>query len=139
MTRNDLLAFLRTQRLGVVTSLSGAGAPQAAVVGIAVTDELEIVFDTVRSSRKYANLQRDPRVALVIGRDDGITVQLEGEAREPSGPELRAYQEAYFQAFPDGRERLAWTGIVHLLVRPHWVRYSDFRTQPERIVEMDLS
>jgi pyridoxine/pyridoxamine 5'-phosphate oxidase len=51
----------------VQASVSPTGAPQAAVVGFAVTDALEIIFDTVATSRKYRNLRADPRVALVIG------------------------------------------------------------------------
>ncbi|WP_245313036.1 pyridoxamine 5'-phosphate oxidase family protein [Bradyrhizobium macuxiense] len=60
MTRAELLAFLRRHRLAVVSTVYD-GAPQAAVVGIAITDDLEIIFDTLTTSRKYRNLQADPR------------------------------------------------------------------------------
>ncbi|VIO80174.1 hypothetical protein [Bradyrhizobium ivorense] len=40
MTRAELLAFLRTHRLAVVSTIHH-GAPQAAVVGIGVADDLE--------------------------------------------------------------------------------------------------
>jgi hypothetical protein len=46
-----LLAFLRQHGLAVQTSVSKEGNPQAAVVGIAVTDRFEIVFDTLESTR----------------------------------------------------------------------------------------
>jgi hypothetical protein len=52
----DLLAFLRQHRVAVQASVSDAGGAQAAVVGIAVTDRFEIVFDTLSSSRKAQNL-----------------------------------------------------------------------------------
>ncbi len=42
------------------------GAPQSALVGIAITPELEIIFDLVEKSRKFANIARDPRVALRV-------------------------------------------------------------------------
>ena len=38
-----------------------------------MSDELEVVFDTVERTRKYRNLRVDPRIALVIGWDDEIT------------------------------------------------------------------
>ena len=85
MTPADLLTFVRRSKLAVVSTTSAAGAPQAAVVGIAVTDALEIVFDTLETSRKAVNLRRDPRIALVIGWDEEQTVQCEGIADEPAG------------------------------------------------------
>src|SRR4051812_21687538 len=53
MTRSDLLAVLRRYKLAVQASVHPDGRPQAAVVGYAVTEALEIVFDTVTTSRKY--------------------------------------------------------------------------------------
>lgn len=138
MTRDDLVAFLRQHRLAVQASTSVAGAPQAAVVGFAVTDALEIVFDTVDASRKYQNLRKNPRVALVIGWDEERTAQLEGMADFPQGRELERVRECYFEAFPDGRERLTWPGITHVRVRPDWARYSDFTKDPPEIVELSF-
>jgi pyridoxine/pyridoxamine 5'-phosphate oxidase len=135
MTRQELIEFLRLHRLAVEASIAASGAPQAAVVGVAVSDRLELVFDTVTSSRKFANLLRDPRVALVVGWDQERTAQIEGRVDFPSGVELERVREAYFAAYPDGRERLAWPGITHARVRPTWIRYSDFRQTPPEIVE----
>ena len=69
MTMNTagLLQFMRRYRLAVQASVSAMDAPQAAVVGFAVTDLFEIVFDTLDSSRKGQNLRRNNRIALVIG------------------------------------------------------------------------
>lgn len=128
MTRRELVAFLRRYTLAVQASVDADGGPQAAVVGFAVSDELEIVFDTVTTSRKHANLRRDPRCALVIGWADEITVQLEGVADEPSGSDLDRLKEVYFGPYPDGRERAKWPTIAYWRVRPTWIRYSDFNT-----------
>jgi len=64
-------------------------------------------------------------------------VQLEGIADEPTGTERDRILDAYFAAYPDGRDRLAWQGITHFRVRPTWARYSDFNN-PEETVEMQL-
>jgi hypothetical protein len=40
-------AYLRQQKLVVQSSIAADGAPQATLVGIAITDETELVFDTV--------------------------------------------------------------------------------------------
>ncbi|MEW2081516.1 pyridoxamine 5'-phosphate oxidase family protein [Streptomyces sp. NPDC005283] len=138
MKRDELMWFLRRYKLAVQATVTPDGAPQAAVVGFAVSDELEIVFDTVETTRKCLNLRADPRIALVIGWDDAITVQLEGVADFPTGPELERIQQCYFAAYPDGRDRLTWPGITHVRVRPTWVRYSDFTQDPPHIVELPL-
>jgi pyridoxine/pyridoxamine 5'-phosphate oxidase len=135
MTRDELLAFLRGQRLAVVATTSSAGAPQAAVVGIGVSDELEIVFDTLDSTRKAINLERDGRIALVIGWDDEQTVQIDGVADRPAGAQLEALRRVYFAAYPDGPSRLAWPGITYFRVCPTWIRYSDFRGPEAKVVE----
>lgn len=137
MTRAELLPFLQTHRLGVQSTVSPTGEPQAAVVGIGVTPELEIVFDTLDTTRKCRNLRADPRIALVIGWDEEITVQLQGIADEPTGAERDRILEAYFTAYPDGRDRLAWKGITHFRVRPTWIRYSDFNVGGE-IVDIQV-
>jgi len=135
MNRVELLGFLRQHRLGVLATVSPTGEPEAAVVGIAFTDRLETIFDTLDTTRKAVNLRRSPKIAFVIGWDHDITVQLEGIADEPKGAELERLKEAYFLVYPDGRERQAWKGITYFRVQPLWVRYSDF-TPPGKIIEI---
>ena len=138
MTPIELLAFLRGHSLAVQASVSPAVAPQAAVVGFAVTDRFELFFDTVDTTRKVQNLRRNPKVAFVIGgltSGDERTVQYEGVADEPVGAELAQLQEVYFKVFPDGPERKQWAGITYVRVRPTWIRYSDFNRAPPQILE----
>jgi len=135
-TKADLVAFIRAHKWGVVASTGPSGEAQAAVVGVAVTDDLEVVFDTLASTRKAANLRRDARIAVVIGWDEAQTVQLEGVADEPAGAELARIQAVYFAAFADGPSRLAWPGITYFRVRPRWLRTSDFRGAEPAIHEM---
>ena len=79
------------------------GAPELALVGFAMTQANEIVFDTLASSRKAVNIARRPAAALVVGWDDDITVQIEGDARRPEGDDLAMAKAAYFREWPDGR------------------------------------
>jgi hypothetical protein len=142
MTPERLLAFLREHRLAVEASVAVAGGPQAAVVGFAVSDEFEVVFDTLAATRKVPNLRNDGRIALVIGgleRGDERTVQYEGVADEPTDEMLDRSKALYFAVFPDGRVRQRWPGITYIRVRPTWVRYSDFGRDPPEIVEFDAA
>jgi general stress protein 26 len=140
MTRGELLAFMRGHRYAVQASVSSARAPQAAVVGIVVADDLSVFFDTLGSSRKVHNLRRNRRIALVIGGvsgNDERSVQFEGVADEPEGTELARLKELYFGSFPDGRERKTWPGITYVRARPTWIRFSDYGRNPALIVEFD--
>jgi uncharacterized pyridoxamine 5'-phosphate oxidase family protein len=137
VARGELYDFLRNHRLAVVSTTNPA-SPQAAVVGIAVTETLDIIFDTLSTSRKYANLSADPRVALVVWHD-AVTVQIEGAADLPDGAELDACKRVYFRAWPDGPERETWPDIAYVRVRPRWIRFSDFGQTPARIEELNLA
>jgi len=139
MTRSQLIQFVQRQRLGVVSSLAPDGAPQSAVVGIAISEAGELVFDTLGASRKARNLRRDPRASLVVWENER-TVQLDGLADEPTGAELDRLREVYFAAHPSGRERLAWPGLTHFRIVPTWGRFSDFEASDgPLIVELDLA
>jgi general stress protein 26 len=133
-----LLEFMRLHRLAVQASVSAEGVAQAAMIGVAVTDLFEIVFDTIQTTRKAQNLRQNPHIALVIGGwtpADERTVQYEGIADEPSGGELDRLKQVYYAAYPDGPIRASWPGLVYVRVRPTWVRYSDFNQDPPEIVE----
>lgn len=134
-SRASLHAFITAQRHGVVSTNAPSGAPESAVVGFAATLALELVFDTLDTTRKIANIRRDPNVSAVIGWEDAGTVQYEGVADEPTGEDLERVRSVYFEAFPDGPERLKWKGITYVRIRPSWIRFTSY-TEPERNTEM---
>jgi general stress protein 26 len=129
---------MSVQRLAVLTTADAAGRPEAALMGFAVTPELEIIFDTVKTSRKYPNLKKNPRVAWVIGCTTEVSVQYEGVAQELEGAELAYYKKLYFAAFPDGPARENWPGITYFVVRPKWIRYCDYNPGTRRIEEQEF-
>jgi len=139
MERAALQAFMAKSRYGVVSSTAGDGSSQSALVGIAITPELEIIFDTVKSSRKYPNLIARPRCSFVVGWDGEQTIQFEGVAVEPTGEDLKHYQEIYFAAWSEGRAHMSWPGITYLVVQPRWIRYSDYDQSPPIIEEMTIA
>ena len=107
-------------------------------MGFAISDEFEIISDTLDSTRKVANLHQNPRVAFVIGGllpGDQRTAQYGRVADEPSGAELGRLTDIYYRVHPDGRARRSWAGLIYLRVRPTWIRYSDYNVDPPQIVE----
>ncbi len=138
MNVNEAYEFMKEESLAVLATASEDGRPEAALMGFAVTPDLEIIFDTVKSSRKYPNLKRNPRVAWVVGCTAEITVQYEGMAEELEGEELAKYKKIYFAKFPDGPARESWRGITYFVVRPKWVRYCDYDPKERRIEEKEF-
>ena len=61
----DLLRYMRSTNLGVISTVSSQGTPEAALVGIATADDHRVIFDTTTATRKHANLMHSPAVALV--------------------------------------------------------------------------
>ena len=139
LTPTQLLSYMRAQPWAIEASVTPQGAPQAAVVGVAVTDRLELLFDTVTQSRKHQNLVKNPRVAFVIGWEHERTVQYEGIAEIPTEAELPDVQAYYFDRFPDGPTRQTWPGLVYWRVRPTWIRYSNLNVNPPIIQEWDAA
>jgi len=126
LDKSMLCTFVRARGLGVVSTVSPQGAPEAALVNLAVSDELELVFYALETTRKAANLRREPRLAAVIGWDGPETLQYEGIADEPREPELDALKQLYAQARPDAALQMAWPGLTWFRVRPAWIRFSNY-------------
>jgi hypothetical protein len=47
MNLQEVFRFMDSERLGVLTTATNSGRPEAALMGFAVTPALEIIFDTV--------------------------------------------------------------------------------------------
>jgi PPOX class probable F420-dependent enzyme len=139
MDQQGLISFVHERGLGVIATRGPDGSPQAALVGLAATDRAELIFDTSISSRKYANIEQDPHVAVVIGWDNEVTVQLEGTADILSGDDLVRGVAAYFEQYPDGRQRAESPEISHVRITPRWLRYSDYRPGTFGTVETTFS
>jgi hypothetical protein len=138
LNKSEVYRFIAGHKLGVLGTISSSGLPQSALVGIAVTPKLEIVFETVKSSRKFRNLVSKPDCSFVVGWKGEVTVQYEGIAQQPKGAALAQLQKVYFANWPDCLSHLSWPGIVYFVVRPTWVRYSDYDRDPPYIAEIPV-
>lgn len=121
-----ILEFVRAHPLGVVSTTSENGAPEAALVNIVSTDELELIFYTLQTNRKCINLRRDPRIAVVIGWDNEKTMQYEGVADEPRDEELDRLKRIYGAARANAEFKMLWPGLTYFRVKPKWIRLSNY-------------
>jgi pyridoxine/pyridoxamine 5'-phosphate oxidase len=138
MTLEQVFDIARRKRFLVVSTVNESGAPEAALMGFALTEANEVVFDTLSTSRKAVNLTRNAKAALVVGWDDSVSLQIEGPARRPVGDDLASAKAAYFREWPDGRARESWPNIDYVVVKPKWIRYSNYGAGPPIVEEFRL-
>lgn len=135
-----ILEFIRRHPIGVLATVEHElSKPEAAVVEFGETANLELIFDTFVSSRKYNNLKASSHIAFVIGWDENITVQYEGGATELKGKELERYQAIYFSKNPRAKKWNDREGVAYFKVTPSWIRYSDLNKDPWDIFEVTFT
>lgn len=130
---SKLVKFLDGHNL-VAISTFGEEYPEVAIVEFA-NDGLEIIIDMYDSSRKYANIRRNPKVALAIGWDENVTLQYEGEAEQLRGDELQACQQKYIEKIPEAAKWATTPGIVYFVIKPKWIRLTDLNQHPWHVEE----
>ncbi len=132
MTQQDLYDFISRNPIAVLSTASSTGEPEAALMRVAVTPQLELFFDTRIETRKYRNFLANPRCALVIGCTGPASIQYEGVLEIPDPAELARLQDLYFEgATSESRARSAGrTDVAWLVARPRWLRYSGYSQRP---------
>lgn len=106
--RQLLRELLNGQKLAVLSTHNG-GQPYASLVAFAFSDDLtSLYFVTPRTTRKFSNLQRDCRMALLITSStnketdfhEAMAVTLVGSAGEIQGPDKEAALDHYIARHP---------------------------------------
>ena len=130
----------RDPQLCVLATSSLTGIPQCAVMGYAVTDDLNLILSTDKTSRKVVNIKTNPQVALVFGwLFTELNVQIQGEARLiESGQELKTCEEIYFASHPESVEFKGLPETIFIKIKPLWLRLSDYSVDPPWIQEMSI-
>jgi nitroimidazol reductase NimA-like FMN-containing flavoprotein (pyridoxamine 5'-phosphate oxidase superfamily) len=80
--------ILDKYRLMAIATLRADGWPQATMVSYA-NDGLLLYFIVSRASQKYANIERDSRVSIVIGRDFEDPAQIRALSIAANASEVR--------------------------------------------------
>jgi len=138
MTKEELIDYISARQFTVISTI-GDDYPESACVEFG-NDGLTLIFDTNSQSRKFKNLQKSPKVSLVIGWEDERTVQYEGNATLlKEGPELERLKHAYFKKSPGAQKWENTAGNTYFKVEPVWVRFTDLNTSPWDITEFDFT
>ncbi|MET0188635.1 MAG: pyridoxamine 5'-phosphate oxidase family protein, partial [Pseudonocardia sediminis] len=128
-----LVEFVRAAPLAVVATVNPDGAPEAALVSIAITHDGDLLFNSSASARKVSNIGDGARVALVVGCAGPVSLQIEGRATVQSGAARIAAGEIYNGAFPGSRALAAGFSIVRVV--PEWIRQYDTAVEPPSVEE----
>lgn len=106
--RSRLKDLCASQKLAVVSTQSG-GQPYASLVAFAASDDLRrIFFVTARTTRKFANLSKDPRVAVLINSStneeadfhEAVSITATGTAEEVKDLEREKVLTSYLLKHP---------------------------------------
>jgi general stress protein 26 len=128
LSRPEFVDFVRHARLAVLATVSTAGGPEAALMEVAVTSSAELIFDTPFDARKIENIRKNDRVAIVVGWQAGISIQVEGTVRIVADNERAYYEERYLAEWPNARSMDR--SLEVLVVTPEWVSLYDVTTKP---------
>jgi pyridoxine/pyridoxamine 5'-phosphate oxidase len=128
--------FLNEHQLCVLSSINKQNNSNSALLGFGQTNELEIVFGTDKTSRKYINIINHPEVSVVIGWDNAQTVQYEGTARELDREEIEIVRSSYWLKNPSVEAYDKMPGQTYFIIKPNWMRYTDLKKHPWDIKEL---
>lgn len=137
-SHRDIYDFLNSYGLAVLSTINTEGLPHCAIVGFGQTENLEILFGTDNTSRKYSNLKANPHIAFAIGGNTPETIQYEGIAREIEESELYLVRDNYWKKNPHAEEHYKNETERYFIVTPTWIRYTDLRVHPWDISEIAL-
>jgi len=138
--KNKILNFLKTNNLMVLSTMNKNNTPQSALVAFAETENLELIFGTFATTRKYQNLKHNNHVSLVIGTDEttNLTLQYEGIASEVTGNEFEQCKNIQLKKNPTSKKYASHKDQRYFKITPCWIRYSDLSKNPEEILELQF-
>ncbi len=132
--------FMKSQKLCVVSTISGEGKPESALVAFSETENFEIIFGTFNNTRKYENLKKNGNVSIVIGFDDELkkTIQYEGIALEAKGEEIEMCKRIHLKKNNKTKKYNDEKEQRFFIVKPKWLRYIDLDKEPEEIISLQF-
>ena len=125
---SQLRALVEAQRFAVLSTRQDDGHPYASLVAFSVDPDLkQLVFCTLRSTRKFANLEAEGRVALLIDNRSNDETDLQqasavtvlGACAEAHGEERGTLSEWHLNKHPAMAEFVRTPGCAVMKVDVH--------------------
>jgi len=136
------MQFLRSNSVAVISTVASDGQPESATIYFVVNGKFTFYFMTKNFSRKYTNLETNPKVALVIGTEnEPVTAQIQGTAEKITDPKefdkamslleqnflKNEFVAPLFQLSPEKND------IIIYRITPSWMRWLDLRSDKEKV------
>jgi general stress protein 26 len=133
--RQEILDYLKTQRVGVLALEMMDGSPHGATVHFAHNENpLIFYFETNREYRKSEALfgREKTRATFVVGVDEKIpkTMQLDGVVELLKPEEMATFTAVYLSKFPEKNKKVEDPKKVLFKFTPTWWRFTDW-TKPK--------
>lgn len=131
----EILEYIKSQRVGVLSVEMLDGSPHGATVHFAHTENpLQFFFETGIECRKSESLLKNgsTRASFVIGSDESNmkTFQADGIARIPNKNEEDFFTDTYLGKFPSKEPKVKDPEAIFIIFTPTWWRFTDW-TKPE--------
>ncbi len=135
--KEKILRFIKAQKYATLATSNKQGIPEAAMVAVSETANLELIFGCFADARKYKNLLECPKVAVVVIQGK-ISLQYEGIAREVTGEDVGRLREIHITKHADSAKYLSHPAEKYFTITPVWVRYMDHEVKPNEDWEINL-
>jgi heme iron utilization protein len=140
----QIRALVQNQRFAVLSTRQDDGQPYASLVAFFVnTDLKQLVFCTLRSTRKFANLEAEGRVALLIDNRSNDETDLQqaaavtvlGTCAEARGEERSTLSDWFLNRHPAMADFVRSPGCAVMKVD---VRFYYLVTRFQNVIELHL-
>ena len=148
-TREEIYSYLQLLTIGVLSTVSDAGKPYAAVIYFVVDHNLNFFFVTKTDTKKSQNLEKNNNAALtILDPNAPKTIQATGTVEGVHEPDIRTYllkriSEAnsnkgiYY--WPPPLSKLDSQGdLILYKFQPDWLRFADFTESTYSIDESSV-
>lgn len=143
-TFEKIKVVLNTQLFGVLAT-NGIDYPYCTMVGFASSEDYsEIIFATIRDTRKYKNLNKESRVSILIDTrtnniidiQDAVALTVLGNAFEINDDQYKEYQSLLLRKHPYLREFIVTPNcaIIKVII-DKYILVSKF----QNVIELELS
>jgi general stress protein 26 len=119
--KDKMLAFLAERKYCVISTVDTNGKPESAFVAYS-SEGLELFIGTSNKSRKFANLLKNPSVAVVIADETG-EVQYEGQAKVVNPENFSEVEESHLSKIPGSRKYRDDPTQEYIHISPTWIRF----------------
>ena len=144
LTEAEIHDYLRDSKTVIIVTMGPGGYPHPMPMWFVLDDDGAIRMTTFRASQKVKNIQRDPRVSLLVESGDeyaqlkGVVLSGKAELIDDVDTVLRTLRDAALGASPPSPDTGASAGMNDA-VRNTAAKRVVIRLEPERVVSWDHS